>query len=87
MGTVRGTHGDAITHYNYSCTCFLYGTAGPNAIDAGKSYTRALEGVDPEDLDFFGSQNGNEQSDCHLGQKKIEILKNKGPKILSKITK
>ncbi len=28
-----------------------------------------LEGVGPEDLDFFGSQNGNEQSDCHLGPK------------------
>jgi hypothetical protein len=45
-----------------------------------------LEGMGPEDLDFFGSQNGNEQS-IAIWVQKIEILKNKGPKILSKITK
>ncbi len=34
-----------------------------------------LEGVDPENLDFFGPWNGN-YSECHLGQKKSSF---KGP--------
>jgi hypothetical protein len=35
----------------------------------------SLEGVGPENPDFFGPRNGNERSECHLGPKKSRSCK------------
>jgi hypothetical protein len=32
-----------------------------------------LEGVDPENRDFFGPGNGSERSECHLGPTKSTV--------------
>ncbi len=36
-------------------------------------FREPLEGVGPENRDFFGLWNGNEQCECHLGPKSVTI--------------
>ncbi len=50
---------------------------GRNDFDAGKSNFEAhWKGVGPENQNFFGPWNGNEQSKCHLSPKNIHKIFN-----------
>jgi len=41
----------------------------------GKDITRQLEGVGPENWDYFGAWNGNEHSELPFGPKNVEIFR------------
>jgi hypothetical protein len=54
-------------------TYCLYGV-GRNILRRANPLQRTLEGVSPENRDFFGRPgNGNERSECHVGPKKSII--------------